>query len=213
MPSLGDFPHLERLLGPGVERLLSLGIEPELTTRPLVDSDQLDAFNAEFRLVLPESFRHIYAETDGFDISWRDGRDCGSFTCPTLYELRLFRQRWMNSGFPKDRTAWFSPEGHPRHEIAPLWDWLPFEDSGGGDLMCVDCTTGQVVMFDHETLEPSGSNGAIFADSLTQYIERCGSLCFPIIWCAHLRSCSDSSERRIDWTSSNVPHRFVLGGH
>lgn len=209
---LDGFPVLGPLLALGIEHLDSLDIEPEFSCRPAATADQLDAFNDEFGLVLPDDVRAIYLETDGFLIYWEAEDERGSLRFPTLYELRLHRQRWVNGDMPdKDWTSDLDDDVADA-VLNGMRVWLPFDESGCGDLMCVDCDSGYVVEYDHEWGNITGCNGTIYATSLSEYIRACSRISFYDVWIARLDHTVRSDNCWAIWGLNSVPRRFVVTG-
>jgi len=95
------FPLLCELISPAIAHLQSLDIDLELMAWPFVHHDQLDAFDAEFGIELPQEVRDLYAETDGFSLYWEDGAESGYFDFPSLYDLRLHRQNGSTALRPR----------------------------------------------------------------------------------------------------------------
>jgi cell wall assembly regulator SMI1 len=105
---------------------------------------QLDAFEAQFSLKLPDAFRRLYR--------WRNGHD--QFRSESLVQNLMFsslediaRQKELLDGMI---GADFED---------PWWwrrSWVPFLENGAGDHLCVDLVAegrgipGQVIMFYHD---------------------------------------------------------------
>ncbi len=207
---LEDRPLIRDLISFAVAHLHVLDIEPELTVSPYVQVDQLDAFDDEFTLNLPTYVRDIYAESDGFEFSWRSDDDWGDFAFPALYELRLHRQRWVNGRMPDERSA-AHLDGDFANVLANMRSWLPFDESGGGDLMCLDCSNGRVLEFDHELDGLDERNGLVYANDLREYIQNCARTCFHDVWLARPKKVSRNGDYSIDWASVRVQPKYVVG--
>lgn len=208
---LVDRPLIRDLISPAVAHLHSLDIEPELTVSPYVHDDQLDAFNAEFGLTLPTDVRDIYAETDGFNISWDNGDDWGEFDFPTLYDLRLHRQRWINGDMPGEESTAHLDDEVSVTLLSNMHAWLPFDESGGGDLMCVDCSSGRIVEFDHEWGNLTKRNGTVYATDLHSYIRSCARISFYSVWLVNWDQVLRNGNCWVNWNSAQVPPKYVVG--
>lgn len=205
---LGDLPKLGPLLDPGINRLHSLGIEPELFIAPGLNADQLDSFNDEFRVVLPTDLRELYHETDGFSVCWESDDDWGALEIPSLYGLRLYRQRWVNGGMPDRGWTDHLAEDEATEVLRSMRVWVPFEEFGGGNSMCVDCDSGRVVLYDYGW--PTERNGVIYAVSLFDYIGSCSRICFHDVELAYFPRSVRDSEHFADWTRSEVPPKYIV---
>lgn len=175
---LEQLPILGPLLTPGIELLLAASVEPELTTFPALAADDIAAFETEFEIALPEDFCQLYLETNGFTLSWEDGSDWGTLSLPCLDELRLFRQRWVNGQCPAREQLTDATDSRAQAILTAAPLWLPFEEEGNGDLLCIDCGTGAVVEASHDWGDASEINGTAYASSITEYISKCGSFSF-----------------------------------
>ena len=182
---LDDLSLIRELISSAVDRPYSIDIDPEVTVSLFVHDDQLDAFNAEFGLKLPQRVRGLYSESDGFGISWYSGDDWGDFTFPSLYVLRLHRQRWVSGDMPgKQWTTHLEPDVAKR-VLAQMESWLPFDESDDGDLMCDDCSNDRVIEYDHESGNLTEHSGTIYAMDLHEYVRQCARICFHSVWLAH----------------------------
>ena len=204
-------PHLNELLAPAFDRLESLGIEVNVRFNLPVQRDQLDAFEQEFSLPLPRDVRTFYSWTDGLMITWGgEQRLAGFFELPTLYDLRLHRQRWVNGNMPDHCYTDHLPDVEATELLNRMESWLPFDESGGGDLMCIDCIDGRIVEYDHEWGAPTGRNGTVFAVNLLDYIERNGRCCFYSVWDTRISACVRDGEWYADWEAVDVPSQFLI---
>lgn len=207
---IDEFPILRDLISLAIEPLNSLDIELELYTSPFVHPDQLEAFDSEFGITLPRDIRQLYTETDGFSISWTSGNHFGHFEFPSLYDLRLFRQRWINGDMAGRKKMNRSSASDATEILERMQMWLPFDDSGSGDLLCVDCKSGHVVKFDHECEEPAGSNGTIYAPDFFDYVKNCSRICFFSVWLTRFEKEFRGTECWINWSSAGVPSKYFV---
>lgn len=109
---------------------------------PGVDEAALDAFEAQFDIVLPEDFRRLYL--------WRDGH--GAYVAPSLIHNLMFPPLAAvadTKAFLDDMIGYDFPD-------TDFWErhWIPFLDNGGGDYLTLATDgTGQggaVIMFYHD---------------------------------------------------------------
>jgi cell wall assembly regulator SMI1 len=112
---------------------------------PGVTDDQLNAFESQFSLKLPHSFRRLF--------QWRNGHD--QLRSESLVQNLMFsrledisRQKELLDGMigsDFDDPKWWRRS------------WVPFLENGAGDHLCVDLAAendsfpGQIIMFYHDT--------------------------------------------------------------
>ena len=65
---------------------------------------------------------------------------------------RLHRQRWINGDMPDEQSTSHLDDDVASNVIANMKHWQPFDESGGGDLMCIDCSNGRIVEFEAERI-------------------------------------------------------------
>ena len=161
-------------------------------------------------MTLPDDVQNLYLETNGFMISWEAGDEWGQFQFPSLAELRLHRRRWVNGEMPTEVQVSHLPVDVGAELLRQMRVWLPFDESGSGDLMCVDCDSGWVVEYDHEWGNPTERNGSVFATSLTNHIRKCSDVCFHNIWLAGFGQIVPEQNCWTDWSSGNISKRYIV---
>ena len=170
---------------------MSVGVEPIVSVNESVPSERVSAFESEFEIQLPDDVHRLYSETNGFEVSWYGDvviqfDDCefdaswGALRFPTIDELRLCRQRWLNGEMPNEEWTTHLQPSESVAVLKRMTKWLPFDDSDSGDLMCIDTKNGTIVEYDHEWEYPT--NGIEYAGSLFEYIRRCSKLLFFRPW-------------------------------
>ena len=194
---LENAPKLRNLIEPAVTRLRNMDIDVTVEIASPAQHENVDAFADEFGIPMPAEVCELFAESDGFDISWENGDDWGGFTFPSLNVLRLHRQRWINGDLPT--TA--SEDMHA---------WIPFDDSGSGDLMCVDSATGSIIEFNHELSVVDSTQCSIYANGIFDYIQNCARICFFPAWIARPASEIYAGNVAVDWTSMEVPDAYRI---
>ena len=88
--------------------------------------------------------------------------------------------------------------------------WIPFDDSGSGDLMCVDSATGSVIEFNHELSVPDSTHCSIYANDIFDYIRNCAGICFYPVWLARPTPDLYATNTVVDWASMNVPDAYRI---
>lgn len=209
-----NWPILNDMIAPVFNHLGTVDGEFEFELIPAlpVHQDQINAFETEFSLSLPAEFRNIYLETDGFEFFVHGGKLEGSIYVPDLHELRLLRQRWLDGDMPdRSQTQHLSDE-EARETFAQMWYWLPFNEIGNGDRICLDCSSGQVVLADHEfgSMGDDGRNGLIFAENFRDFLRHRADACFQgidgYLFDEELRN----GERWADWSSGRFLPDYCL---
>ncbi len=112
--------------------------------QPGVDSQKLAAFEDQFAIVLPETFRSLYR--------WRNGQEV---TCTESFE-----KNFMFSPLEEIAGTKANLDGMIGTDFEdPNWwrrGWLPFLHNGAGDYLCVDLAgdnagcPGQLLVFYHD---------------------------------------------------------------
>lgn len=110
--------------------------------QPGASDPEMDAFEAEFAVVLPEAFRALYR--------WRDGQP------PT--ESGSFQNNWMFASLSDVSQTKRMLDGMIGYDFEdPQWwrrGWVPFLSNGGGDHLCLDlepeAQEGRVFVFRHD---------------------------------------------------------------
>ena len=111
---------------------------------PGVSGAQLDAFEGQFCLKLPDAFRQLYR--------WRNGHD--QFRSESLVHNLMFSSL---EDITRQKDMMDDMIGTDFED--PWWwrrSWVPFLENGAGDHLCVDLaaedggTPGQVLMFYHD---------------------------------------------------------------
>lgn len=130
----GLIPRLDRWLAthrPDYHAMLQPGVS---------DAD-LDAFEAQFSLKLPASFRQLYR--------WRNGQH------PRSFDALQFNRRWMGlEDIAETKDLMDGMIGYD-FEDPRYWrrGWVPFLSNGGGSYLCLDLAAedggqpGQILAF------------------------------------------------------------------
>ena len=194
---LEQAPKLRNLIAPAVEHLRGMGIDLCVETASPVPHDTVADFAREFGVEMPAEVCELFAESDGFDISWENDDDWGGFTFPSLNALRHHRQRWINGDLPSDASE-------------DMHAWIPFDDSGSGDLMCVDSATGSIIVFNHELSCADSTYCSIYANDLFDYIQNCARICFYPVWIARPEPELYAANVVVDWALMDVPDVYRI---
>lgn len=111
---------------------------------PGASDAELNAFEAQFSVMLPDSFRQLYR--------WRDGHD--QLRLESLVDNLMFSSL---EDIARQKDLMDGMIGVDFED--PRWwrrGWVPFLENGAGDHLCVDLaaenggTPGQVLMFYHD---------------------------------------------------------------
>lgn len=134
----------------GAEFLQAKGFEVEIEGFEPVSPSEIEAFDSEDKVRLPEGLRQILTKLDGFAVSWKSGEEEGIYLFPSLEELSDFRRWWVENEIPIWKAELDESKTENREILDQIQHWVPFEDHYNGDFHCVDCRDGQVYYASHE---------------------------------------------------------------
>ncbi len=138
------------VLQEGIEFLKAQGHEVEVEGFEPASEHELDAFEAEHQLSLPQEMRDILGTTDGFSIVLKSSRDEVIYLFPSLAELAEFRRNWIENDVPLWHSKINGTAPTDEYARTHVQQWIPFEDHYNGDFHCVDCLDGHVYFASHE---------------------------------------------------------------
>lgn len=171
--------QLYETLAPVLPHLERLGASVTLSIAAPTRSSRMTRFEEEFGLPLSETLKHFYSEVaDGILVSWSldEPKLYGGISIASFTEFRLQRQRWM-SAYEDVRPSGGHAEDIDR--AMATWermkDWLPIDDEGSGDQICVDSQSGNVVTYSHESYDFTGN---VIEQDLFSWIRNWSRLCF-----------------------------------
>lgn len=211
-------PDFDEFLRPVKEHLRTLGIGYEQrVTLPLVES-WFEEAEQQIGFSLPSTIKDLYrAWGDGAVFQWEsDDSLIGSIdVClkwPSLFELAEARRPYLNSWMYSCDFVDFHVQSPivARNSAARMMAFLPLFVEPNGDAICLDCTTEQIVLDQHDWFDHgSGENGFLMANNLEEFLDGWKSVCFTIPKSGYWRSALNAAG--VSWTSDCFPEQFIIG--
>jgi len=167
------------------------GISSEIAKGELASTADLEYFEQQSGLILPDSFSLFYTSfANGFNFCWEFEEEIqGQFAMPTLLQLGETYRDWRSNvqDFYKDPNSLDRcVELVFRTEAFAVWrrmePWVPFWNEGNGDHFCVDSKTGQIVYDQHDWYDGFGSltktNGILAGHDFGNFLHNWSRFCF-----------------------------------
>lgn len=207
--------RLYETIAPVLTHLEELGASIGMFISTPTRSSLVERFEAEFNLSLPDAVREFYIKhADGLFLHWTiDALDVqGNLTIASLNELRLARQRWLNSDQgPKPIAKRVEPLDTALKTWERMANWLPIWEEGNGDLGCIDAATGQIVWHCHDWADGGdGTNGYVIESDILNLIRNWASVCFSTPKSLSWWHVTSATQDAADWNSDEFDARCRL---
>jgi cell wall assembly regulator SMI1 len=176
--------------------------------RPAAARD-VAGFEKRSGLALPVPLRAFYLSfSDGANFYWQDGEDFGAFTLPSSKEMGAGRKEWEKMALtPDEDFPLVEDAALARATLAEMRRWLPLDEDGEGDKLCLDCGAGggAVRYHQHDWFDGgSGRNGLVLAPDFDAFLVAWSRACFfwPSWWPGTV------GDDGVDWGGDGFPARY-----
>jgi cell wall assembly regulator SMI1 len=168
-------------------------------------------FEKRFGLGLPGPLRDFYLTfSDGTYFHWQDGESYGVFLIPSVEALGKDRKYWVQTALSPDDFPFVEDKALAKETLAGMRWWLPFDENGEGDKLCLDCGpgSGSVRYHRHDWFDGgTGANGSVMAPDLHSFLGDWSKVCFvwPTWWQATIGG------KGVAWDDHDFPLKYRLG--
>lgn len=194
-----------------MDHLDGIGVPYSFAKSKPAASREVARFEKRFGLSLPDPVKDFYLTySDGMVLHWQDSENYGAFSFPSVKELGKNRKTWEQADLMTDDDFPFvKDKAFAQATLAEMRQWLPFDEEGEGDKLCLDCGVGsEAVRFHrHDWFDGgTGANGSVMAPDFRSFLQDWSRVCFvwPTWWQATL-----GSEGAV-WDSDDFPPKYRL---